>query len=75
MSRVEVKPTAMNTAAGHPRIVITGMGWVTPLGHDLDTVWSRLVGSVSGVTEIQRFDAATFPTSFAAQVRDNDNRK
>ncbi len=75
MSRVEVKSTAMNTAAGHPRIVITGMGWVTPLGHDLDTVWSRLVGSVSGVTEIQRFDAATFPTSFAAQVRDYDYRK
>ena len=57
-----------------PRIVITGMGWVTPLGHDLETVWGNLVGGVSGVTPIARFDASTFPTSFAAQVKDYDYR-
>src|SRR5690606_3261000 len=54
------------------RIVITGMGWVTPLGHDLDTVWSRLAKGESGVARIDRFDAATFPTTFAAQVRNYD---
>jgi 3-oxoacyl-[acyl-carrier-protein] synthase II len=48
------------------------MGWVTPLGHDLDTVWTKLIGGESGVTPIRRFDASTFPTSFAAQVRDYD---
>ena len=58
-----------------PRIVVTGMGWITPLGHDLDSVWTRLVNGESGVRPIHRFDASTFPTSFAAEVRDYDFRK
>jgi 3-oxoacyl-[acyl-carrier-protein] synthase II len=57
------------------RIVITGMGWVTPLGHDLGGVWSKLAGGVSGVKPITRFDAATFPTTFAAQINDYDFRQ
>ncbi|HRQ75691.1 MAG TPA: beta-ketoacyl-[acyl-carrier-protein] synthase family protein [Phycisphaerales bacterium] len=57
------------------RIVITGMGWITPLGHDLDTVWGRMMRCESGVARIDRFDAATFPTTFAAQVREYDFRK
>ncbi|NCF39084.1 MAG: beta-ketoacyl-ACP synthase II [Planctomycetia bacterium] len=54
------------------RVVITGMGWVTPLGCDLDTVWRRLMAADSGMAPITRFDAATFPTTFAAEVRDFD---
>lgn len=54
------------------RVVITGMGWVTPLGHDLETVWNRLIRGESGVARIDRFDASTFPTTFAAQVRNYD---
>ncbi|MHC4217444.1 MAG: beta-ketoacyl-[acyl-carrier-protein] synthase family protein [Planctomycetota bacterium] len=57
------------------RIVVTGMGWITPLGHDLETVWTKLLAGESGVTPIARFDATTFPTSFAAQVRDYDYTK
>lgn len=57
------------------RIVVTGMGWVTPLGHDLETVWNNLTRGVSGVSPIERFDARSFPTTFAAQVRDYDYRK
>lgn len=60
---------------GGPRVVITGMGWITPLGHDLETVWSRLAACESGVVKIDHFDASTFPTSFAAQVRDYDFTK
>ena len=56
----------------HERVVITGMGWVTPLGCDLDTVWKRLMAADSGMASITRFDAATFPTTFAAEVRDFD---
>ena len=56
----------------HERVVITGMGWVTPLGCDLDTVWKRLMAADSGMAPITRFDAATFPTTFAAEVRDFD---
>ncbi len=59
----------------NPRVVITGMGWITPLGHDLQTVWSKLSTGQSGVTPIDRFAAATFPTSFAAQIRDYDFRE
>lgn len=57
------------------RIVMTGAGWITPLGFDLDTVWNRLVKGESGVSKIDRFDASTFPTTFAAQIRDYDFRQ
>jgi 3-oxoacyl-[acyl-carrier-protein] synthase II len=51
------------------RIVITGMGWVTPLGHDIESTWSRILRGDCGVSPTALFDASTFPTSFSAQVR------
>lgn len=54
------------------RIVVTGMGWVTSLGHDLESVWARLMKGESGMAPITHFDARTFPTTFAAEVRDLD---
>ena len=56
------------------RIVITGMGWVTPLGHSIEQAWARLLAGESAVRTIDRFNAQTFPTTFAAQVRDYDFR-
>lgn len=56
------------------RIVVTGMGWVTPLGHDLETVWQALLTGESGIAPISHFDASTFPTTFAAEVKDYDWR-
>ena len=53
-----------------PRIVITGMGWITPLGHDIETVWQALLAGQSGMSPIEHFDASTYPTQFAAQVKD-----
>jgi 3-oxoacyl-[acyl-carrier-protein] synthase II len=67
--RLRVEWADMARAAASSRIVITGMGWVTPLGHDLETVWARMMRGESGVSRIDRFDAETFPTTFAAQVR------
>ncbi len=64
----------MNEPRDTTRVVVTGMGWVTPLGHDVDGVWKKLLAGESGVATIDRFDAATFPTSFAAQVRGYDYR-
>ncbi|MEW6251296.1 MAG: beta-ketoacyl-ACP synthase II [Planctomycetota bacterium] len=54
------------------RVVITGMGWITPLGHDLEGVWRRLLAGASGVAPTTIFDARTFPTQFAAEVKDFD---
>jgi 3-oxoacyl-[acyl-carrier-protein] synthase II len=51
------------------------MGWVTPLGHDIETVWNGLLSCASGIGRIDRFDASTFPTTFAAQVKDYDYTK
>lgn len=51
------------------RVVITGMGWVTPLGHDIETVWKRMLNAESGMAPITHFDASTFPTTFAAEVK------
>lgn len=56
------------------RVVITGMGWITPLGFDIDGVWQRLLRSESGVSATEIFDARTFPTRFSAQVKNFDLR-
>jgi 3-oxoacyl-[acyl-carrier-protein] synthase II len=52
------------------RVVVTGMGMVTPLGRDLETTWSALLEGKSGVGPISLFDARTFPTRIAAEVPD-----
>lgn len=57
------------------RVVITGMGWITPLGHDIESVWQRLLRAESGVASTTIFDAQTFPTKFSAEVKDFDLRK
>jgi 3-oxoacyl-[acyl-carrier-protein] synthase II len=44
------------------RIVVTGMGVVTPLGHDPDMFYNNLLDGVSGISEIERFDCSNFPT-------------
>jgi 3-oxoacyl-[acyl-carrier-protein] synthase II len=55
-----------------PRVVITGMGWVNPLAHDVPATWSALLAGRSGMGRITRFDASTFKTDFAAEVKDYD---
>jgi len=51
------------------RVVITGMGWVTPLGVGLDEVWQRLLRGECAVGPVTRYDASTFATNFAAEVK------
>src|SRR6476646_8301341 len=52
------------------RVVITGMGWVTPMGHSIEGVWKRLLAGESGIDRTTLFDASTFPTSMSAEVKD-----
>jgi 3-oxoacyl-[acyl-carrier-protein] synthase II len=52
------------------RVVVTGMGMVTPLGADRESTWSALQEGRSGVGPISLFDARTFPTRIAAEVRE-----
>ncbi|HOP06499.1 MAG TPA: beta-ketoacyl-ACP synthase II [candidate division Zixibacteria bacterium] len=54
------------------RIVITGMGIVSPLGSTVDDTWQALLEGKSGVGEITRFDADGFATRIAAEVKDFD---
>lgn len=61
----------MNTNAGK-RVVITGSGWVTPLGSDVTSAWTKILGGHSGVGPVTLFPAETFATPFAAEVKGFD---
>jgi 3-oxoacyl-[acyl-carrier-protein] synthase II len=54
------------------RVVVTGMGLVTPLGNDLPTSWAGLVAGRSGITTIDAFDPSRLSVRIAGQVRDFD---
>lgn len=54
------------------RVVITGLGAVTPVGNDVAAMWQSMVAGKSGVGPITQFDAALFRTQIAAEVKDFD---
>lgn len=54
------------------RVVVTGMGALTPLGNTLDEYWKNLVNGVSGAAPITLFDAEKFKTQFACEVKNFD---
>src|SRR5262249_36219419 len=54
------------------RVVITGMGAVTPLGHSVAELYGNQLEGKSGVDRIRNFDASRFPTTFAAEVKGFD---
>ena len=51
------------------RVVITGLGTINPLGHNVAEFWENLKGGVSGAGPITRFDASKFRTQFACEVK------
>ena len=51
------------------RVVVTGLGAVTPLGNDVETTWQNAVAGVSGAGPITHFDASLFKTQFACEVK------
>lgn len=54
------------------RVVITGLGCVTPMGNGVETFWKNLLAGESGMAQITVFEADNFPTNFAAEVKDFD---
>jgi 3-oxoacyl-[acyl-carrier-protein] synthase II len=54
------------------RVVVTGLGAVTPLGNSVDDYWNNLINGVSGAAPITRFDASKFKTRFACEVKGFD---
>src|ERR1700692_959856 len=54
------------------RVVITGIGVITPVGNDLETFWRNLQNGVSGIQRIQAFDTSAYDCQIAGEVRDFD---
>jgi len=54
------------------RVVVTGMGAITPVGHDVATTWQALLDGKSGAGPITHFDASNFPVRFACEVKGFD---
>lgn len=54
------------------RVVVTGLGAVTPLGNDVATTWDNICAGRSGVGKLTRVDASQFPTQVAAELKDFD---
>ena len=57
------------------RVVITGVGSITPLGNTVNDFWKNIMLGTSGSDFISRFDADRFKTKFACEVKSFENRK
>jgi 3-oxoacyl-[acyl-carrier-protein] synthase II len=54
------------------RVVVTGLGIVSPVGNDVATAWANITAGKSGIGPITHFDASTFPTRIAGEIREFD---
>jgi 3-oxoacyl-[acyl-carrier-protein] synthase II len=57
------------------RVVITGLGLVTPIGSTIEEFWTNLIAGKSGVSKLTKFDASILPTQIAAEVKDFNPEK
>ena len=57
------------------RVVVTGMGAVTPVGNDVESFWNSLKAGTCGIDKITRFDTTDFKVKLAAEVKDFDITK
>ena len=57
------------------RVVVTGMGVITPVGNDIDTFWNSITEGVCGIDRIRRFDASNLKVNLDAEVKDFEPKK
>src|SRR5436190_10222918 len=57
---------------GRRRVVITGLGAVTPLGNDVESSWENLIAGESAAAEITQFDHSRYPVHFACELKGFD---
>jgi len=57
------------------RVVVTGLGALTPLGQNMPETWQAMINGVSGAAPIQNFDAEKFKTKFACEVKNYDPKE
>lgn len=57
---------------GKRRVVITGLGIISPVGNSIKTAWDNILAGSSGIGPVQNFDASGFPVRFAGEIRDFD---
>ena len=50
------------------RVVITGLGLISPVGNSVEEGWQNIIAGVSGIAPVTRFDTETFPVKFAGEV-------
>ena len=65
----------MKTPQLQERVVVTGMGVVSPLGNDVQTLWKAILACECGIRKTTIFDASTFPTTFDSEVKGFDFRR
>lgn len=65
----------MSTPSNPRRVVVTGIGCLTSLGHDTATFWDSLLKGRSGISRVTRFDPTDFPSKVGAEIRDFDPGK
>ena len=54
------------------RVVITGLGIVSPVGNDIDTAWDNIINGRSGIAQVTRFDASVLNSQIAGEVKGFD---
>jgi 3-oxoacyl-[acyl-carrier-protein] synthase II len=54
------------------RVVVTGLGLVSPVGNDVATAWGAILAGRSGIAPVTRFDTTSFPTHFGGEIRNLD---
>eukprot|EP00475_Leptophrys_vorax_P036210 TRINITY_DN60766_c0_g1_i5.p1 TRINITY_DN60766_c0_g1~~TRINITY_DN60766_c0_g1_i5.p1 ORF type:complete len:154 (-),score=8.57 TRINITY_DN60766_c0_g1_i5:28-489(-) len=62
----------MTACSSLPRVVVTGVGVVSPIGIGTDSFWNRLIAGSSGIDTLSAFSSAGLPSKLAAEVRDFD---